>query len=307
MATLTIFTPTYNNEKHIKVLYQTLQKQTCKDFEWLIVDDGSSDNTEELVSSFQQNADFTIRYFYQENKGKYMAHYYAIQQCTTALFCCIDADIALYENIVETMLKEWNDFSSKFSIIGIGMPIICRSYNDLSKVICSFFPDKVPAIGRLSELTSKYGYHGESLYMFNTYILKKLTVPEIPDEKFWTESALYFPLNRNYKVHWLNVPIGESVYQQEGLSNNRLKNEINSPRLTLISYKRGAIYHPLFLHKVANCCLYISWKKIMGLKDEFAERIPPLVLFFAHFLEPVYCRNFRKKVQACLKTMCPKN
>ena len=193
--------------------------------------------------------------------------------------------------------------SGCFFIIGMGMPIIYRNYNDLSKVIGGSFPQKVPAIGRFSELTSKYGYHGETLYIFSTDILKQLTVPDIPGEKFWTESALYFPLNRNYKVHWLNIPVGESVYQQEGLTKNRLKNEINSPRLTLISYKRGAIYHPLFLHKVANCCLYISWKKLLNLRDEYSERICPLVLFIAHLLEPVYCRNFRKTVQTYLKTV----
>lgn len=301
MSILTIFTPSYNNEKLIKELYLTLKKQTCKDFEWLIIDDGSSDNTNCLVSSFQQNTDFRIRYYYQENKGKYMAHYRAIQQCTTELFCCVDADITLYENIVETLLKEWEIFISKYSIIGIGLPIIYRNYNDLSKATCSSFSDKVPAVGRLSELTSKYGYNGETLYMFSTYVLKKLTVPEIPGEKFWTETALYLPLNRHYKVHWLNVPAGESVYQQEGLSNNRLKHEVNSPRLTLLSYKKGAIYHPVFLHRIANCCLYISWMKLLGLKDEFSGHISPLVLFFAHLLEPVYCRNFRKTVRVYLK------
>lgn len=149
MAVLTIFTPTYNNGNHIKKLYQSLLNQTCKDFEWLIVDDGSSDNTRDMVLDFQKNADFKINYFYQKNSGKYKAHYYAIQKCITVLFCCIDADVILYENFIETMLREWEAYKSKLSIIGIGMPII---YSNSSKVIGGSYPDKLPATGRLSEL-----------------------------------------------------------------------------------------------------------------------------------------------------------
>lgn len=108
-AALTIFTPSYNNGELIKKLYQTLQEQTCKDFEWMIIDDGSSDATREIVSGFQKNTDFPIRYFYTENKGKYMALYNAIQKCLTPLFCCIDADVALYKNIVEILLTGWRE------------------------------------------------------------------------------------------------------------------------------------------------------------------------------------------------------
>lgn len=295
MVKLTIFTPSYNNGNHIKELYQSLLNQTCKDFEWLIVDDGSNDNTRDIVQNFQRNASFKVNYFYQENNGKYKAHYYAIHQCTTMLFCCIDADIILYENVIETMLSEWDDYKNNLSIIGIGMPIIY--YNSCSEVIGGFYPDKLPATGRLSELTSKYGYRGETAYMFLTEILKGLTLPDIPNEKFLTESAFYFPLNKRYKVHWLNVPVGESVYQKDGLTNNRIENEIRSPQSTLYFYKRGAIYHPLFLHRIANCCMYISWKRLTGPEDKFDERIPILIYLFAFFLEPVYCKKFRKVIR----------
>lgn len=302
MAKLTIFTPTYNNGNLLKNLYQSLLKQTCQNFEWLIVDDGSNDETKTIVSTFQKNADFKIRYFYQENKGKYKARYNAIQQCKTKLFCCIDADIILNENLVKILLEEWECFQSKTYIIGIGMPIIYRHYNDLSKTIGGSFPKKTPESGKLSELTSKYGYHGETLYMFATNILKKLTIPKTPKaEKFWKDSAFYFPLNKEYKVHWLNIPAGESVYQPGGLSDNRLNNEINSPNLTLLSYKKGAIYHPLFLHKIANCCMYITWKKLLKMKDRFGGRIPLPVYLPAYLMEPVYCSKFRKNIKSCLK------
>lgn len=185
------------------------------------------------------------------------------------------------------------------------MPIIYRNYNDLSKIIGGSFPRRVPQTGRLSELTSKWGYHGETLYMFQTDIIKQLTVPQGLDEKFWKLSAFYFPLNQKYKVYWLNVPAGESVYQPKGLSNNRLKNEINSPKLTLEAYKRGAVYHPLLLHRIANCCLYISWKRIFRLQDISSEKISILVYLFALFLEPIYCRGYRQDIKTYLLSLQP--
>lgn len=301
MATITIFTPTYNNADNIVKLYDSLSRQNCKGFQWLIVDDGSVDDTKEVVSGFQRGSDFEIRYYYQENQGKYMAHYFAIQKCTTELFCCIDADFALHENIVEVMLKEWNDYRKKASIIGVGFPMLCRYYNDPSKSIGGTFPDKVPEIGRLHELTSIYGYHGETVYVFCTTVIKELSVPKISGEKFWNESGFYFPLNQKYKVHWCNVPVGESIYQPDGLSSKRLRNEVESPRLTLLAYKRGAIYHPLFLHRVANCCLYLSWKKLMNVKDEFAEDIPWYIRLIAYCFEPIYCRSFRSMISEYLR------
>lgn len=296
MAALTIFTPSYNNGEHIRNLYQRLLKQTCKDFEWFIVDDGSSDDTGDIVSGFQRNADFKIRYSYQENQGKYRACHHGVRECGTELFCCVDADFLLYENTVEILLSEWSRFQEKEPVIGIGMPLICRHYDDLSRITGGSFPARTPETGRLSELTSRYGYHGETLYMFTANALKELTIPDVPGEKFWTESAFYFPLNKD-KVHWLNLPAGESVYQAGGLSDHRLKHEINSPRLTLLFYKRGAVYHPLLLHRIAGCCLYISWKRLLKLKDESAGCIPLHIRIPAFFIEPVYCRRFRREVR----------
>lgn len=302
MEKLTIHTPAYNNARHLVKLFESLKKQTCRDFKWLIVDDGSEDDTKETAAGFLKEADFPVQYIYQENQGKYMAHYHAIQKCDTELFLCVDADYILYEEIVEILLKKWDDFQREPEVIGIGVPVLYRNYSDLTQIVGGVFPKTVPESGKLHELTSRFHYHGETAYVFRTEVIKQLNIPKRDGEKFWSESGFYFPLNKNYKVHWLNIPMGESIYQPDGLTNNRFAHELKSPSLTLLTYKRGAVYHPVFLHRVANCCLYISWKRLLGAADDFPERISWYVYLMACLLEPVYCRTFRSKVKECIGT-----
>ena len=83
MATLTVFTPTYNRAYCLHKCYESLKRQTCPDFEWLIVDDGSTDNTRELVASWQKEASFAIRYIYKKNEGMHTGYNVAYQNIFT--------------------------------------------------------------------------------------------------------------------------------------------------------------------------------------------------------------------------------
>ena len=108
MKTLTIFTPTYNRAHTLVRTYNSLCQQTCKDFEWLIIDDGSTDNTRVVVEKWICNSDFKIRYIYQENQGMHGAHNTAYRNITTELNTCIDSDdympIDAVENIISFLL-----------------------------------------------------------------------------------------------------------------------------------------------------------------------------------------------------------
>lgn len=103
MKTLTVFTPAYNRAHTLPRTYESLVKQDCKDFIWLIVDDGSSDNTKELVEEWQKKENgFEIRYIYKENGGMHTAHNVAYENIDTELNVCIDSDdeLAPYNGIV---------------------------------------------------------------------------------------------------------------------------------------------------------------------------------------------------------------
>jgi len=98
---ITVFTPTYNRAYILNRLYESLKKQSSKSFLWLIIDDGSTDNTEELVNAWIRENIIEIRYYKQENGGKQRAHNKAVELCDTELFICVDSDDYLTENAIE--------------------------------------------------------------------------------------------------------------------------------------------------------------------------------------------------------------
>lgn len=136
MKQLTIFTPTYNRAHTLPRTYDSLRNQKCKEFIWLIVDDGSTDQTAELVRKWQaENTAFEIRYIYKPNGGMHTAHNTAYENIDTELNVCIDSDDCVAENAVSAILEKWNkvknkgyagligldaDFSGK--VIGKGFP-----------------------------------------------------------------------------------------------------------------------------------------------------------------------------------------
>lgn len=106
----TVFTPTFNRKNLLEKLYKSLQNQTFKDFEWLIVDDGSSDGTDEKVKKFINENKLNIRYFYTENGGKQRAYNFAVQKAEGELFICLDSDDEYINKGLEIILKYWEQF-----------------------------------------------------------------------------------------------------------------------------------------------------------------------------------------------------
>lgn len=104
---ITIFTPTYNRAYTLPKLFESLQAQTSNNFEWLIVDDGSSDDTRELVEHFITKADFKITYIYQENQGKHVAINTALDKASNLYFFTVDSDDYLINNALELIFKNW--------------------------------------------------------------------------------------------------------------------------------------------------------------------------------------------------------
>ena len=111
---LTIFTPTYNRMELLKNLYSSLKNQTNKNFIWFIVDDGSTDNTKQLVNELKNEAVLNISYVKKENGGKNTAMDYAHSNCETEFIACVDSDDYLTENAVEEIYKDFITYSNDF-------------------------------------------------------------------------------------------------------------------------------------------------------------------------------------------------
>ena len=274
----TVFTPTFNRKELLEKLYKSLQKQTFKDFEWLIVDDGSTDGTKEKVEEFLSEKKLEIKYYFKENGGKQRAYNFATEKANGELFICLDSDDEYVENGLEIILKYWKKYEKNSDIAGMGY---LSTYPN-REIIGSSFPEK-EMISTQFEIYNKYGVKGDKGLMFRTEIIKKYKFPVFEDEKFITEAVVYNRICEKYKMVYVNEKIEIKEYQEDGLTakyNNLLlrnpkgqalyHNEINSQKLT-------------FKQKILNNAVYYKFCKVAGYKfgKIFKENKNKLFLIFA--------------------------
>ena len=274
----TVFTPTFNRKELLEKLYKSLQKQTFKDFEWLIVDDGSTDGTKEKVKKFLCEKKLDIKYYFKENGGKQRAYNFATEKANGELFICLDSDDEYVENGLEIILKYWKKYEKNADIAGMGY---LSTYPN-GGIIGSSFPEK-EMISTQFEIYNKYGVKGDKGIMFRTEIIKKYKFPVFEDEKFITEAVVYNRICEKYKMVYVNEKIEIKEYQEDGLTakyNNLLlknpkgqalyHNEINSQKLT-------------FKQKILNNAVYYKFCKVAGYKfgKIFKESKNKLFLIFA--------------------------
>lgn len=211
---LTIFTPTYNREKLLERLYNSLLVQSNKDFEWLIIDDGSTDLTYKLVQEWEKERKINIKYIYKKNEGKYKAYNLAIKISTSELFFCVDSDDYLTSKSVESILVFW-DKNKTNNISGI----IGMKENLKGNLLGDKF-DVNLELSSLFKLNNKYKCKGEYSLVYDLNILKKYEFPEIQSEKFITESVLYDQIDKDYEMILLNKTLTICEYQSSGYSSN---------------------------------------------------------------------------------------
>lgn len=240
--TLTIFTPTYNRAYCLSQCYESLVRQTMKDFIWLIIDDGSADNTSSLVEEWQKRDNgFDIQYIYKENGGMHTAHNTAYQNINTELNMCVDSDDYLTDDAVETVLKFWKENGSDeyCGIIALDM------FGDGS-IIGKSLPD-VKAI-HIIEYYHKGG-KGDKKLIYRTDIMKRY--PEYPvfeGEKLVTMGFKYLLIDQDYKLLVLNKPICVVEYLTDGSTKNIFKQFRRNPKgfayhkWTLLKYEKSILY-----------------------------------------------------------------
>ena len=192
---ITVFTPSYNRSDTLKILYNSLLKQSKANFEWLIVDDGSSDNTKEYIDSLIAENKISINYLYKENGGKQSAYNLGLEKASGDIFLCIDSDDILADDALE-IIKE--DFSKLKGDDIAGIMYVQGYISDKDKIIGTMFPS--------DDLKDTYYniYHklyvsGDKLIVFKTDIAKKYVFPLIKGEKFIPEALIYNRISLKYK------------------------------------------------------------------------------------------------------------
>lgn len=221
---ITVLTPTFNRGG-LQSLWDSLQKQTVKDFEWLVVDDGSTDGTKNLITQLQEKSDFPIRYIYKNNGGKHTALNVGIQTICSELTFIVDSDDCVTDDAVESILKIHKKYRSQNNICGYAF---LRAFPD-GKVNGKKF-DVNEKIGSYIDVRVNGDDTGaDKAEVFKTHCLKEFPFPEYSNEKFLGEDLVWVRMARKYEMVHINKAIYVGNYLEDGLTNNRRKHNIASP------------------------------------------------------------------------------
>ncbi len=225
MKTLTVFTPAFNRAYSIHLCYESLLRQTCRDFVWLVVDDGSSDNTAELIKEWQSRDNgFEIKYIYKENGGMHTAHNTAYENIETELNVCIDSDDYMTDDAVEKIVTLWKEKKDE-KYAGI----IALDCTKDGKTI------GLPLESDRTETTLK-GYYarggkGDKKLIYRTDVMKKYPpYPEFEGEKYVSIAYKYYLADEDYQLIILNEPVCVVEYMEDGSSTNMYKQYLKNPK-----------------------------------------------------------------------------
>lgn len=290
---ITIFTPTYNRCHTLVRLYESLCRQTSFDFEWLVIDDGSTDDTKEYIQSLPEDR-FRIRYYYQPNGGKHRAINRGVKLAGGEWFFIVDSDDYLTEDAVHLLNKYLKDIESDNSYCGI---VALRMTPDHKTIGTPCTYDTLDT--DFISYQTKYMNKGDRAEVVRTSIMKNYPFPEIQNEKFCTEAVVWNRIAQKYISRYVNESIYVCEYLLGGLTDNyeRIMNE--SPYYSMIYYRDLISYDQIsFFSKIRYLVRYFHFCRIA--KFCWIREVSPSLQMFLLFplLIPAYIiRFFYKRVQ----------
>lgn len=255
--TLTIFTPTYNRAHTIVRTYESLCRQTCKDFVWLIIDDGSIDNTKEVVDQWIQEKKFPIRYEHKENGGLHTGYNKAIELMETEICVCIDSDDWMPDNAVEIIVNYWAKHRHE-NIAGF----VGKDYLASGVQMGADFPEN--GIMHLVELQLHNKWKSDSKPVMRVDLLKKVAPqPTFAGEKNFNPYYLMLKIDQMYPFRFINNNLCFVDYQSTGMAANIYNQYFNSPnsfvelRRLYVTLKHTTFYWRIwqYTHLVADCMI----------------------------------------------------
>lgn len=222
---LTIFTPTYNRAYILPKLYESLCSQTSNEFEWVVVDDGSTDNTKEIVSTWINEGKIDIRYIYQQNAGKPAAHNRGVAEAKGDMFVCVDSDDYLVSDAIKCIMKCITIIQSRKDLVGV---LAFRMYTDNTPI--TRLTDNSLKVCTLSGAYKRHGLSGDTMLVFKTDVLRKFEFPVIAGEKFIPEGYIYNKIDKVGKLLILRKCLYVCEYLDDGYTKNVSKLIFNNYR-----------------------------------------------------------------------------
>ena len=230
---ITVLTPTYNRAYSLNRLFQSLVNQSVKDFEWIIVDDGSTDNTESLVRKYFLTNDFPIRYYKKNNGGKHTALNTGVEFANGDYVFIVDSDDFLTVDSIEKIIFYVNQIDLNAAFCGVSGN---KVYENGSKV-GGEVDYKVIDIDSVS-FREKLKIRGDMAEVWRRSVLLEYKFPVFENERFLSEGAVWSEIARKYKLRYINEPVYVCEYLEDGLTKNVFKCFHGSPKGTMLVYSR---------------------------------------------------------------------
>ena len=272
---LTIFTPAYNRAHTLGRTYESMLAQNCKNFIWLIVDDGSQDNTAELVRQWRENDNgFEIRYIYKENGGMHTAHNTAYELIDTELNTCIDSDDKLADDAVEKILEKWEQVKD----LGYA-GIIALDADFDGNVIGKGFPEDMTE-------TTVIGYYaaggsGDKKLIYRTDIINQYPAyPVFEGEKYVALSYKYRLIDQTYKMAVLNEIVCNVEYQPDGSTGTMWKQYLKNPK-GFAFWRKVQMQYPESTKRMIIDCIHYCSSSVLAKNRNYIKESPRKLLTLA--------------------------
>lgn len=269
---ISVFTPSYNRAYILPQLYKSLCRQTSKEFCWIIVDDGSTDNTEKLVREWINENKITIFYYKQSNGGKQRAHNLAVSKCRTELFLGVDSDDFITDECIEKLLKKWNQVKEDSAVAGV----IALRGDMKGNPLGTLYPQGLEYT-TITELYGKWKFKGDITMMFRTDVLKQYPYWVAEGEKFIGEGYVWSQIDRKYKLVILPELLMLGEYLPDGYTKNVRKLTKDNPQSYVVLKRQTIEFSSSLKEKYLQTILCLVGCILCGKKSKISE-VPNKVL-----------------------------
>lgn len=265
--TLTVFTPAYNRAYTLHLGYEALLRQTSRDFVWLIVDDGSTDNTRELVEKWMAEGKMEIRYHYQDNQGMHGAHNTAYRLIDTELNTCIDSDDYMPDDAVERIVTFWKRHGSDrvAGIVGLdadfGGKVIGKGFAEgcTETTLCDYYAQ---------------GGRGDKKLVYRTEVIRQYPeYPLFPGEKYVSLGYKYQLIDQDYKLLVLDAVLVNVEYRPDGSSMNMYRQYVRNPRGFAFVRKTAMQLAPTAKRRYMEAVHYVA-DSLLARNGKFVQESP---------------------------------
>lgn len=263
---ITIFTPAYNRGNLLKRLYKSLCIQELQNFEWVIVDDGSVDDTEVIVEEFKQENKIPIYYHKQQNSGKHIAINKGAEMANGKLFFIVDSDDYLTRTATKTIEEKYKLIADNDEYAGISGR---KGYSETEYIGSKMSYEDIHA--NALDFRYHYAVQGDMAEVIRTDIIRQYPFPVIENEKFCTEGILWYRVALKYRFLWFKDIIYVAEYLEGGLSNSIVRIRKQSPNYSILFYSSLAKMPIPFKEKVKASINF--WRFAKHSNKKFTEKL----------------------------------